>query len=88
MKSSEKSTMLLLHDVFKRPWREMSPRIHGHDLVTISPLRERPNAGSRVSIGKIGPIAPAMRNIVFCRNRHSDTYLWSASSSLLATARA
>jgi hypothetical protein len=49
-------TLFVLHHVLECPGCEMSPRVHGDDLVAVAPLRERAYTGSRFGVGEIGPI--------------------------------
>lgn len=45
--------ILLLHNVFVQPWRKMSIRIHGDNLLLVAPLREGTDVCSRFSVGKV-----------------------------------
>lgn len=46
-------TVILSNDVFEQPWRQMSIGIHSHDLVSVTPLRERSNIDGGLRVGEI-----------------------------------
>lgn len=46
-------TVVLLNHVLEDPWCKMTPWIHGHNLLWVSPLRERTNGCRRLSVGEI-----------------------------------
>ena len=46
--------VLLMDYVLEQPRGEMAERIHRHDLLRISPLRERTNVGSWFSVSEVG----------------------------------
>lgn len=48
------TTVLGIHNVLESPRGHMAPWIHCNNLVSISPLWERSNLGSRLSIRKVG----------------------------------
>lgn len=47
-------TILLFNDILEGPWNQVTPRIHGNNLLLIAPLRKWPNVNSRLSICEIG----------------------------------
>lgn len=66
----------------------MTPRVHGHDLLPVAPLRKGTNFSSWFRIGKIRPkaiSAPKQHGPLLLFNM---AHLWLMSSCLLAKARA
>lgn len=79
-------TVILSNDVFEQPWRQMSIGIHGHDLVSVTPLRERSNVDGGLRVGEIRPVERQLSETPILYK--PGTNLWSMFNSLLATAKA
>ena len=45
--------VFLRNDVFEEPGGKMTERIHGDDLLRVTPLREWANVGSRFRVGEV-----------------------------------
>ena len=54
-RSGSSHTIFLLYDVLEGPWDEVTPRIHGDNLLLVTPLGEGPNISSRLGVCVIGP---------------------------------
>lgn len=50
-------TIVFLNCVLEQPRSKMSPRVHGDNLLVVSPLREGANIGGRLGVGKIGSVS-------------------------------
>ena len=46
-------TTLLIHEILEDPRNLMAPRIHGYNLLGISPLRERANVDGGLGVGEV-----------------------------------
>jgi hypothetical protein len=51
---SDSPTIFFLYCILKKPWSQVTKRIHGDDLLLISPLRERTDICSWFCVCKIG----------------------------------
>ena len=83
-----KLTILVLDGFREQPRSQVTPGVHGHNLLPVAPLREGTNFSSRFRVGEVGPgpmLAPAQRGPLLLFNM---SYLWLMSSCLLAKARA
>jgi hypothetical protein len=49
-------TVVLLYGVLEQPRSEMSPGVHGNNLLGVSPLRERANVRRRLGVGEVGTV--------------------------------
>jgi hypothetical protein len=49
-------TVVLLDGVLEQPRSEMSPGVHGNNLLGVSPLRERANVRGRLGVGEVGTV--------------------------------
>jgi hypothetical protein len=49
-------TVVLLDGVLEQPRGEMSPGVHGNNLLVVSPLRERANVRGRLGVGEVGTV--------------------------------
>lgn len=49
-------TVVLLDGVLEQPRGEMSPGVHGNNLLGVSPLRERANVRGRLGVGEVGTV--------------------------------
>ena len=45
--------VILVHGLLVQPWREMTVRVHGHNLLLVAPLWKWSNLGSRLSVGEV-----------------------------------
>lgn len=79
-------TILLLNDVLEKPRSQMTPGIHGDDLLWVSPLRERADLGGGLRVGKVGSGMSELTWQTMVGSIWAN--LCSKLSCLLATARA
>lgn len=49
-------TVVLLDGVLEQPRGQMSPGVHGNNLLGVSPLRERANVRGRLGVGEVGTV--------------------------------
>lgn len=49
-------TISLLNGVLEQPWGEMAERVHGHDLLGITPLGKWPNCDGGLRVGEVWSI--------------------------------
>lgn len=57
-------TIVFLNDVLEQPWSQMSPGIHGDNLLVVSPLRKGTNVGGRLGVGEVGSVGSSVSNVI------------------------